>query len=147
MDIEGLLKHINDLVSGVISITPPKNNAGNYMPSTSLINVRINVTATPLDELFSKDADKVKLYPKHERNDPLIDVIETGNEIRVIATLPGIRTEDVWVNVKNGILTIEVMKYGQILKKEIPCNVSSEQISIKSSTVNNSVLEIVFDKV
>ncbi len=147
MDIDILLKDINELLSGVLSITPPKRVSGNYIPPTSLINVRMTMTATPLDESLSTDVTKTKLYPRHERNDPLIDVIDTGNQIRVIATLPGIRTEDVWFDIKNGILTIEISKYGQVLRKDIPCNISSEQISIKSSTVKNSVLEVVFNKV
>lgn len=147
MDIDTLLKNIDDLVSDVVNIKPLQNIRGNYLYPTSLINVHMTMTTRPLDELPSTDVTKAKLYPRHERNDPLIDVIDTGNQIRVIATLPGIRTEDVWFDIKNGILTIEISKYGQVLRKDIPCNISSEQISIKSSTVKNSVLEIIFDKV
>ena len=64
----------------------------------------------------------------------------------MIATLPGIKNEDVWFDVKNGILTVEIIQYGQILKKQIACDTKPGQILIKSSKVNNSVLEIIFDK-
>ncbi|GEM_PF-2471199 len=146
MDIDIFLKDINELLLGVLTITSSKNVSGNP-PSTSLINIRMSMTTTPLDESFSSEVPKTKVYPRRERNDPLIDVIDTGSQIRIITTLPGIRSEDVWFDIENGILTIEISKYGQVLRKEIPCNISSEQISIKSSTVKNSVLEIIFDKV
>ena len=64
-----------------------------------------------------------------------------------MVTLPGIKNEDVWFDIKHGILTVEIIKYGQVLKKEIQCNTKPGQVLIKSATVNNSVLELIFDKV
>jgi hypothetical protein len=142
-DIDVLVKDLNDLISHVLSASA-KNPRTNAIYPSSLINVSFNVQSHPLDEEISSKAQEKYLY--NERKDPLIDVIETPKQIRVIATLPGIKNEDVWFDVKHGILTVEIIQYGQILKKQILCDTKPGQILIKSSKVNNSVLEIIFDK-
>ncbi|MDC8452067.1 MAG: hypothetical protein LV477_04050 [Candidatus Nitrosotalea sp.] len=142
-DIDVLVKDLNDLISHVLSASA-KNPSTNAVFSPSLINVSFNVRSHPLDDEISSKAQEKYLY--NERKDPLIDVIETPKQIRVIATLPGIKNEDVWFDVKHGILTVEIIQYGQILKKQILCDTKPGQIIIKSSKVNNSVLEIIFDK-
>lgn len=142
-DIDVLVKDLNDLISHVLSASA-KNSRTNVIYPSSLINVSFNVRSHPLDDEISSKAQEKYLY--NERKDPLIDVIETPKQIRVIATLPGIKNEDVWFDVKHGILTVEIIQYGQILKKQILCDTKPGQIIIKSSKVNNSVLEIIFDK-
>lgn len=142
-DIDVLVKDLNDLISHVLSASG-KNSRTNVIYPSSLINVSFNVRSHPLDDEISSKAQEKYLY--NERKDPLIDVIETPKQIRVIATLPGIKNEDVWFDVKHGILTVEIIQYGQILKKQILCDTKPGQILIKSSKVNNSVLEIIFDK-
>ncbi len=142
-DIDVLVKDLNDLISHVLNASA-KNPRRNAIYPSSLINISFNVQSHPLDEEISSKAQEKYLYT--ERKDPLIDVIETPKQIRVIATLPGIKNEDVWFDVKNGILTVEIIQYGQILKKQITCDTKPGQILIKSSKVNNSVLEIIFDK-
>ena len=147
-DIDVLVKDLNDLVTNVIKMKPKRNPyVNNMFAPTSLINVSVNLQAHSLEESISNRVQEKKLYLYHERNDPVIDVIETGEQICMIVTLTGIKNEDVWFDIKHGILTVEIIKYGQVLKKEIKCNAQPGQISIKSSTVNNSVLEIIFDKV
>ena len=147
-DIDVLIKDLNDLVKNVISIKPTRNHSSNnvFLP-TSLVNISLNLTTHSLEESISNEVQEKKLYRNHERNDPVVDVIENKDQIRVIVMLPGIKNEDVWFDIKHGILTVEIIKYGQVLKKEIQCNAKPGQVSIKSSTVNNSVLELVFDKV
>src|SRR5574337_214813 len=141
-DIDVLVKDLNDLISHVLSASA-KNSRTNVIYPSSLINVSFNVRSHQLDDEISSKAQEKYLY--NERKDPLIDVIETPKQIRVIATLPGIKNEDVWFDVKHGILTVEIIQYGQILKKQILCDTKPGQIIIKSSKVNNSVLEIIFD--
>lgn len=145
-DIDIVVKDLSDLISSIIRVAPQKNrSASNSFPSTSLINISVNITTRTLEESFAKVPEE-KQYPPQERNEPLIDIIENKDTIRVIATLPGIRKEDVWFHVEKDVLVVEVTKYGRVYKKEIPCNAKADQISTRSSTLNNSVLEIVFDK-
>ncbi len=87
-----------------------------------------------------------KLYPWPER-DPLIDVIERGRTVRVIVVLPRITAEDVWFTVKNGVMVVEISKYGQIFRKESPCKSKGCHLVLIRSAVHNSVLEAVFNKV
>jgi HSP20 family molecular chaperone IbpA len=146
-DIDILLKDLNDFVKNVINIKPQRNPYSNNISlPISLINLSVNLTTHSLEESISNEVQEKKLYRNHERNDPVVDVIENKDQIRIIVMLPGIKNEDVWFDIKQGILTVEIIKYGQILKKEIQCNTKPGQVFIKSSTVNNSVLELVFDK-
>lgn len=87
-----------------------------------------------------------KLYPWPER-DPLVDVIECGATVRVIVALPRIMAEDVWFSVRDGSITVEISKYGQIFRKEVPCRVRSESLVAIRSSLLNSVLEVVFKKI
>ncbi|CUR52297.1 protein of unknown function [Nitrosotalea devaniterrae] len=145
-EIDDMVKDLDDLIAGLLNVTSKKNVTNKKRPLTpSLINISFNVMSHPLDETIS-DMAQQKLYPHHEKEDPLLDVIETEDQMRVIATLPGIKNEDVWFTVRNDTLTIEILTNGQILRKDITCNTKPERISIKSSKVNNSVLELVFDK-
>lgn len=145
-DIDIIVNDFSDLIANLLKVSAKRNPYNNGMIPTSLINVSFNVKAHSLEEMLSNNLQE-KLCQYHEGKDPLIDVIETTDQIRVIATLPGIKNEDVWFDVRNGVLTVEIIRYGQILKKEIQCKTKPEQVLIKSSKVNNSVLELVFDKV
>jgi len=144
-DIDVLIKDLNDLIANVQSVNRKRNPYTNNVSQPSFLNISFNIISHPLDEIVSSKAQEKFLY--NERKDPLIDVIETQDQIRVIATLPGIKNEDVWFDLKHGVLTVEIIQHGQILKKQIKCDTEPGQILIKSSKVNNSVLEIIFDKV
>ncbi len=144
-DIDILIKDLNDLIANVQSVNTKQNPYTNNVSKPSFLSISFDIISHPLDEIVSSKAQEKFLY--NERKDPLIDVIETQDQIRVIATLPGIKNEDVWFDLKHGILTVEIIQYGQILKKQIKCDTEPGQILIKSSKVNNSVLEIIFDKV
>ncbi len=145
-DIDIVVKNLNELISNIIHITPPKDKSeNNVFAPTSLINISVNTSTRTLEESFVKVSEK-KQYHVQEKKEPLIDIIENNNAIKVIATLPGIREEDVWFHIEKNVLIVEVTKYGKVYKKEIPCNVKADQISTRSSTLNNSILEIVFEK-
>jgi HSP20 family protein len=147
-DADTLINDLKEFISNIVRVAPPESRSDNRVPSPmSLINIAVNISTHPLDELFDNKASEKKPYTAQEKKEPLIEVIENKNTIRVIAILPGIRKEDVMLDVKRDVLTVEINKYGKVYKKEIPCNAKADQISIKSSTLNNSVLEIVFDKV
>ena len=86
-----------------------------------------------------------KIYPWPER-DPLIDVIETKDTVRVIVATPGIKNEDLWLNVKEGLLIVEITKCGQVYRKVTPCGLKDGVPIAKNTTIHNSVLELVFEK-
>ena len=77
----------------------------------------------------------------------LIDVIDERDGLRVIVLLPGIRSKDVKVGVRDRLLRIEITKGGTTYSREIPCKLAPSDIKIKSVVEKNSVVEILFSKV
>lgn len=78
--------------------------------------------------------------------EPLVDVLEDTDSIKVIALVPGIKKEDIETLVRDGFIDVKIRKGGQTIHKNIPCDVAPNQVDIKSFSYNNSVLEIVFSK-
>ncbi|MDE1862325.1 MAG: hypothetical protein KGI33_05365 [Thaumarchaeota archaeon] len=86
-----------------------------------------------------------KICPWPER-DPLIDVIEEGEEVRVIVAMPGITREDVFLDSRNRMMIVEVAADGQIFRKAVSYVRDRGHLEVKSSRLNNSVLELVLGK-
>jgi hypothetical protein len=76
--------------------------------------------------------------------EPLVDVFDDGKSLRVVVELPGVKKEDVRVRFLDGVLRIEVSKGGRVHRRDVPCKVAPENVEVKSTTENNSVVEIVF---
>ena len=87
--------------------------------------------------------DQPALEPQETR-EPLVDVINENEQVRVIAELPGVEKSDIKTSVADDTLTIRVdspKKY----YKEVQLPTSVDQDSPKAS-YNNGVLEIVLRK-
>ncbi len=87
------------------------------------------------------------MYPQPAVQAPLIDVIDEREGLRVIVLLPGIRSKDVKVGVRDRLLKIEITKGGMVYSREIPCKLAPSDIKVKSVVEKNSVVEIIFSKV
>lgn len=78
--------------------------------------------------------------------EPLTDIIEGDKEISVIAELPGIEKEDIYLNTSIDSLEIDVdtteRKYHK--KLSLPCEVKSENAR---ATYKNGVLEVKIERV
>ena len=85
-------------------------------------------------------------YDLQMQREPLVDVIEDDDRVKIIAMIPGIKKEDIETNIRQGFIDIKIRKGTDIFSKSIPCNVKPNQIGIKSISYNNSVLEMVFSK-
>jgi len=105
------------------------------------ISVKINTVGTA--ERWWPDS-----IPSHRfvGTEPVVDMIIAKNAFKIIIIFPGIRQENVHFSVKDDIVEVEISKNGYVFRKEIPHKAKAEQISIKSSTINNSVLETTFIK-
>ena len=57
-----------------------------------------------------------------EKREPLVDVVDGEKDVRVIAELPGVRKEDVDVQVKDGNLIISVDKRRQEVPQGAPAS-------------------------
>jgi HSP20 family protein len=76
--------------------------------------------------------------------EPLVDVFDDSEGLRVVVELPGVRKENVRIHFLDGLLRIEVSKGGRLHRRDVPCNVAPGSVEVKSTTENNSVVEIVF---
>jgi HSP20 family protein len=84
------------------------------------------------------------LEPSDSR-EPLVDVIDENDKIRVIAELPGVEKGDIKTTVNEDSMTISVDNEANKYYKEIklPTHVNSET---SKASYNNGVLEITFVK-
>ncbi len=83
----------------------------------------------------SNPATIAKTSPK----DPIIDVMDCGNEILIIAELPGLDKDDIKLNLKSNSVLISVHK--KKIHKRVPlsCNVDKDKMI---ASYNNGILEI-----
>jgi HSP20 family protein len=121
-----------------------------YGPFVYGYSVRIGPDGKPLIREFGnmkprlegKDASPFNLQDKRE---PLVDVIEEDDSIRVMAELPGVEKADIQLFATSEGLTISVDKPQKKYYKELKLPVEIEDSSAKSTYVNG-VLEVVFKK-
>lgn len=78
-----------------------------------------------------------------DKFEPLIDVFDKGQTLRILALLPGVQENDINFEVKDNSILITVTKGAQTYQREITCNVKPANVS---TTFRNGVLEIVFRK-
>jgi HSP20 family protein len=80
-----------------------------------------------------------------EQREPLVDVLETDCNIRIVAEMPGVEKEDIRLHGTKTVLTISVDTPQRKYYKEInlPDKVNPKQAK---STYNNGVLEITLPK-
>ncbi|MFQ6085688.1 MAG: archaeal heat shock protein Hsp20 [Candidatus Bathyarchaeia archaeon] len=80
-----------------------------------------------------------------EEREPLVDVIEETDKVRLVAELPGVNKEDIDVKATEREVTIKVdtptRKYSR--KVKLPCEVKSEATKARYT---NGVLELAFER-
>jgi len=87
---------------------------------------------------------KPQLSIKEER-EPLVDIIPSDGEVRVIAELPGVEKEDIKLHGTENSLTISVDTSQRKYYKEIELPVKVDPKNAKSS-YRNGVLEVILRK-
>jgi HSP20 family protein len=80
-----------------------------------------------------------------EKREPLIDIMTTDKDIKVIAELPGVQKDDIKLKGKEDMLTISVDTSERKFYKEVelPTKVDSKQAT---STYKNGILEVTLPK-
>ena len=76
-----------------------------------------------------------------DKREPLVDVVSTGKEVRVIAEMPGVSKEDINVTVNERSLTISVDREDRSYYKELELPGIVDPKGAKSN-YNNGILEI-----
>jgi HSP20 family protein len=80
-----------------------------------------------------------------DRREPLVDVIEDGDTVKVLAELPGVEKRDIRLKATDHSLTVSVDNPTRKYYKELEFPVEVDEKSAKSTYING-VLEIVFSK-
>ncbi len=80
-----------------------------------------------------------------ERREPLVDVIEDGDTVKVVAELPGVEKRDIRLKATDHSLTINVDNPTRKYYKELEFPEEVDEKTAKSN-YTNGVLEIVFRK-
>jgi HSP20 family protein len=77
----------------------------------------------------------------HEIREPLVDLFEEGDEVLVVAEMPGVGEEDVRLELKEDILTLAAERGEKKYRKEVllPATFAAEKMS---HACRNGVLEI-----
>ncbi|NHJ12560.1 MAG: Hsp20/alpha crystallin family protein [Candidatus Thorarchaeota archaeon] len=103
-------------------------------------SMRMGPDGKPIIQRFGNTPapDGIRMTPELE---PLVDVIEEGDEIVVVAELPGVSNDEIKIRVKGKELTIKVENPEKPYNKtlNLPAEVSKEDAK---STIRNGVLEI-----
>ena len=76
-----------------------------------------------------------------DKREPLVDVVSSGKEVRVIAEMPGVNKEDINVTVNERSLTISVDREDRSYYKELDLPGIVDPKGAKS-TYNNGILEV-----
>lgn len=92
--------------------------------------------------LETKESSPLSLQ---DRREPLVDIIEDDENIKVLAELPGVEKKDIKLYATTRGLTINVNNVYRRYYKELEFDTEIDRASIKSS-YRNGVLEINFKK-
>jgi HSP20 family protein len=76
-----------------------------------------------------------------DKREPLVDVVSTGKEVRVIAEMPGVKKEDinVTVNEKSMVISVDSEERGYYKELDLPGVVDPKGAK---SNYNNGILEV-----
>jgi len=105
------------------------------------VSVRTAVGGKPIVEPFG-NVKKTPEGPKvEEEREPITDVFDEDEEIRIYAEMPGVSQEDIKLDLKEDILDISAQTGDRKYHKEIllPAKVRAETLV---SSYNNGILEI-----
>jgi HSP20 family protein len=81
-----------------------------------------------------------------EEREPLVDIVETNSEVRVVAELPGVEKTDIKLHGTDDSLTISVDTTNNKYFKEVELPVKVK-VKEATSSYKNGVLEVVLPKV
>ena len=110
-------------------------------------SVTIGPDGKPVVREFGNVRSGAGRYSKavQDRREPLVDVVSSGKEVRVIAEMPGVRKEDIDLTVSEKSMVISVQTEGRGYYKELELPDMVDPKGAKS-TYNNGILEVTVPK-
>ena len=109
-------------------------------------SIKTAVGGKPIVESFGNIKKTPKGPKVEEEREPITDVFDEKDEIKIYAEMPGVNQEDIKLDLKEDILNISVQSGDRKYHKEalLPAKVKAETLT---STYKNGVLEIRIQKV
>ncbi len=108
-------------------------------------NVKVGLGGEPTVETFGNIKKSEEGAVVEEVREPLVDIFDENEAIRVIAEMPGVDAGDVRVELKDDILTISAEGKDRKYSKEILLPAKGKQESLKTS-YRNGILEVTVAK-
>ena len=104
-------------------------------------SVKTVVGGKPIVESFGNIKETPKGPVVEEEREPITDVFDEDQEIRIYAEMPGVNEEDIKLDLKQDILDISAQTGDRRYHKEIllPAKVKADTMS---SSYNNGILEV-----
>jgi len=120
--------------------------------------IEYHVSSRPIRADTTKPTDRLKISkPKNkpsptsvpmpptaaplEEREPIVDVFEDGDNVKVMAELPGVEENDVNLKIENNVLTISADTPARKYSKEVKLPTSIERDSVESK-LRNGILEV-----
>ena len=94
-----------------------------------IVGVKLSINTSPLVH-DPQEGHNLPKYQIQREDEPLVDVIEDKNILKVMALLPGVKKEDVSYDVVDGMIKLKITKGGKVFYKEIPCDVNPSKVSL-----------------
>jgi len=126
---------------------PDGSTVKEFGPFVYGYSMKIGPDGKPEIQEFGNIKKSLKGLPQvKEEREPLVDVMETNGEVRVVVELPGVEKSDIKLHGTEDSLEISVdtpnYKYGKEVKLPVMVKVKEAK-----STYKNGVLEVVIPKV
>jgi HSP20 family protein len=109
-------------------------------------SVKIGPDGKPEIQEFGNIKKSLKGPEVKEEREPLVDIVETNNEIRVVVEMPGVEKSDIKLHGTEDSLTISVNTPQSKYFKEVSLP-TKVKVKDAKSTYKNGVLEVVIPKV
>jgi HSP20 family protein len=124
---------------------PDGSTVKEFGPFVYGYSMKIGPDGKPEIQQFGNIKKSLKGPEVKEEREPLVDIVETDSEIRVVAELPGVEKADIKLHGTDDSLTISVdtPQYKYYKEVELPAKVKVKEAK---STYKNGVLEVVFPK-
>jgi HSP20 family protein len=108
-------------------------------------SIKTAVGGRPIVEPFGNIKKTPKGPKVEEEREPIVDVFDEKEEIKVYAEMPGVSQEDIKLDLKGDILDISVQSGDRKYHKEVllPAKVKSETLT---SSYKNGILEVIIKK-
>jgi HSP20 family protein len=124
---------------------PDGSTVKEFGPFVYGYSMKIGPDGKPEIQQFGNIKKSLKGPEVKEEREPLVDIVETDSETRVVAELPGVEKTDIKLHGTDDSLTISVdtPQYKYYKEVELPAKVKVKEAK---STYKNGVLEVVFPK-